>query len=238
MPITVSQPIITWEKLPSDFPLPDDPVDNLNQPTLAAALTESLELAGRLQPHTLIGTNFGICATVDAKLVIKAPDWFYVPSVLPTNPPNQTRRSYTPNLEGEVPAIVMEFLSETEGGEYSIKSKYPPGKWYYYERILQVPTYAIFEPDAGWLEVYQLDASRRYQLTLPDANGRYPIASMRLFLGVWQGSKANRMGYWLRWWDETGQMLLWGTERLQQEQQQQERMAAKLRELGINPEEI
>src|SRR5919202_5249005 len=184
MPITVSQPIITWEKLPFDFPLPDDPVDNLNQPTLAAALTESLELAGRLQPQTLIGTNFGICATVDGKLVIKAPDWFYVPSVLPTNPPNQTRRTYTPNLEGEVPAIVMEFLSETEGGEYSIKSKYPPGKWYYYERILQVPTYAIFEPDAGWLEVYQLDASGRYQLTLPDANGRYPIASMRLFLGV------------------------------------------------------
>jgi hypothetical protein len=132
----------------------------------------------------------------------------------------------------------MEFLSETEGGEYSIKSKYPPGKWYYYERILQVPTYAIFEPDAGWLEVYQLDASGRYQLTLPDANGRYPIASMRLFLGVWQGSKVNRMGYWLRWWDEAGHMLLWGTERLQQEQQQRERMAAKLRELGVNPEAI
>ncbi|MEH2465504.1 MAG: hypothetical protein V7K23_17560 [Nostoc sp.] len=26
-------------------------------------------------------------------------------------------------------------------------------------------------------------------------------------------------GYWLRWWDETGQLLLWGVERLQQEQQ-------------------
>jgi len=30
------------------------------------------------------------------------------------------------------------------------------------------------------------------------------------------GNKANRTGYWLRWWDES--MLLWGTERLQQEQ--------------------
>lgn len=238
MLITQSIPVITWEKLPPDFPLPDDPVDNLNQPTLAAALTESLEVAGRIQPQMLIGTNFGICATVDGKLVIKAPDWFYVPSVLPTNPPNQTRRSYTPNLEGEVPGIVMEFLSDTEGGEYSIKSKYPPGKWFYYERILKVPTYAIFEPEAGWFEVYQLDESGRYQLISPDANGRYWIANIDLFLGIWQGNKANRTGYWLRWWDEAGQMLLWGTERLQQERQVRERMAAKLRELGVNPEEI
>lgn len=28
---------ITWEKLPDDFLLPDDPVDNINQPALAAA---------------------------------------------------------------------------------------------------------------------------------------------------------------------------------------------------------
>lgn len=245
MSTTVSEPIVTWEKLPDDFPLPDDPVDNINQPLLAATLTESLELAGRIQPSMLVGTNFGICATVDGKLAIKAPDWFYIRSVLPSQPPNQNRRSYTPKLEGELPVIFMEFLSDTDGGEYSIKAKYPPGKWYYYERILQVPTYAIFEPAAGWLEVYQLNASGRYQLTSPDANGRYWVASIELFLGVWQGTKTNRTGYWLRWWDEAGQMLLWGTERLQQEQQLREqerqlreRMEAKLRELGINPAEI
>lgn len=95
MSTTVSEPIITWEKLPDDFPLPDDPVDNINQQLLAAALTESLELAGRIQPSMLIGINFGICATLDGKLVVKAPDWFYVRSVLPTQPPNQNGRSFT-----------------------------------------------------------------------------------------------------------------------------------------------
>jgi len=55
-----------------------------------------------------------------------------------------------PRLEGEVPVIV-EFLSETDGGEYSIKAKYPPGKWYYYERILQALTYAILgQRQDGW----------------------------------------------------------------------------------------
>ncbi len=38
MSTTVSEPMITWEKLPDDFPLPDDLVDNINQPLLAAAL--------------------------------------------------------------------------------------------------------------------------------------------------------------------------------------------------------
>lgn len=236
--VAVNQPAIAWEKLPDDFPLDDEPLDNINQPLLATALTEAFELSGRLQDTMLVGTNFGICATVDGKLIIKAPDWFYVRSILPTNPPNKNRRSYTPNLEGEIPAIVMEFLSESEGGEYSIKSKYPPGKWFYYEQILKVPIYAIFEPDAGWVEVYQLDSSGRYQLQQPDANNRYSIPGIGLFLGVWQGTKSNRSGYWLRWWDEAGQMLLWGTELLQQERQLRERMAAKIRELGGNPDEV
>jgi hypothetical protein len=39
---------VTWEKLPDDFVLDDEPVDNINQPALAAALTESLQLAGKL----------------------------------------------------------------------------------------------------------------------------------------------------------------------------------------------
>ncbi len=37
-------PTITWEKLPDDFILPDEPVDNNLQPLLAAALRESLQL--------------------------------------------------------------------------------------------------------------------------------------------------------------------------------------------------
>ncbi len=55
---TVSEPIITWEKLPDDFSLPDDPVGNINQSLLAAALTEILHL------H---------CAAHQARLAVKTP---------------------------------------------------------------------------------------------------------------------------------------------------------------------
>jgi hypothetical protein len=34
---------ITWEKLPADFVLGDEPVNNINQPAIAAVLTESLD---------------------------------------------------------------------------------------------------------------------------------------------------------------------------------------------------
>ena len=43
---------------------------------------------------------------------------------------------------------------------------------------------------------------------------------------------------WLRWWDDVGNLLLTGEERAEQEKQRAERMAAKLRELGIDPETV
>lgn len=46
---------------------------------LAAALTDALGAAGRIQPEMLIGSNFGLVATVNKKTIVKAPDWFYVP---------------------------------------------------------------------------------------------------------------------------------------------------------------
>ncbi|MEW6491043.1 MAG: Uma2 family endonuclease [Cyanobacteriota bacterium] len=241
MAIATASYTITWEKLPDDFPLPDEPVDNIDQPLLAAALSECLEQSGRCLENVLIATNYGICATLDGKIVVKAPDWMYVPQILVSR--EEIRRSYTPQLQGDVPAVVMEFLSETEGGEYSIKPTYPPGKWFFYEQVLQVPQYAIFEPQQGVLEVYQLSDAGRYDLQPIDANNRYKIEALDLFLGVWRGTKGNRTGYWLRWWDESGEMLPWGVESVQQERQraEQERqraeaLTAQLRAAGIEPE--
>jgi Uma2 family endonuclease len=233
---------ITWEKLPDDFILDEEPVENIDQPLLAAALREILEIAGLIVTGILVAPNMGICATVDSKLVIKAPDWFYARNVQPLSS-QEIRRSYTPNLEGEVPAIVMEFLSASPNDEYSIKPTYPPGKWFFYEQVLRVPIYALFEPAAGVLEVYQLNSSERYQVQQPDSNNRYWIEGVGLFLGVWQGTKAERTGYWLRWWDESGEMLLWGAEMVERErqekanvQQRADRLAAQLRAAGIEPE--
>jgi hypothetical protein len=222
-----SLPTITWEKLPDDFILPDEPVDNNLQPLLAAALRESLELAGLILESMLIASNFGLCATVKTQTVVKAPDWVYIPSVKPI-PSGTIRRSYTPHIEGEIPTIVLEFISETEGGEYSINPHYPYGKWYFYEQILQVPVYGIFQPKTGELDVYCLVAGK-YEQQLPDENNRYWIKELNLFIGIWQGTKAEFTTNWLRWWDKSGNLLLWGSELVEQERQraEQERQRAE-----------
>ncbi len=249
--------ILRWEALPEDFKLDDEPVENVGQPLIAGALRESLELAGYIQPEMLIASNLGICATMNDNLVIKAPDWMYVARIEPITP-GSDRRSYTPNLEGEIPKVVMEFLSATEGSEYSSKQTFPPGKWFFYEQILQVPVYVIFDSAQGELEVYQLQGDR-YHLVPPQDNECYWLAEMNLFLGVWQGEKEGRLGYWLRWWDAAGNLLPWAVEQVQQQQQQleqerqraeaesqraeaesqrAERLAAQLRSLGVDPTEV
>lgn len=262
--LTQSPPQIRWEKLPEDFPLPDEPVESTLQPLLAAALRELLELAQLIPAHALIASNFGLCSTVEGKVVVKAPDWVYVPMVK-SIPEGEIRRSYTPHLEGDPPAIVMEFVSETEGGEYSINPHYPYGKWYFYERILQIPVYVIFHPKTGELDVYRLE-NGRYTPALADENQRYWIPEIGLFLGVWWGQKAETKAHWLRWWTPDGHLLLWGSEQIDQERQraeqerqraeqerlraeaaetaleqarsEQQRLAAKLRELGLDPDSV
>lgn len=262
--------VVTWEKLPDDHLLPDDPVDNLTQPALAAALTESLGVNDRLGTAATT-TNYAICATINGKMVVKAPDWCLIPAI--RVPIRQVERSYTPRLDGDELAIVMEFLSETPGTEYSSKPSYPPGKWFFYERILRVPSYAIFEPDAADLEVYHLDRAGLYEPQSANPEQRYWIPEVQLFLGVWQGTKLDRTGNWLRWWTESGDLLLWGSElaaaeqrradeehqradeerqradeerqraneerqRANEERQRSQRLAEKLRELGVDPEDL
>lgn len=61
-PLKRTEPLVTWEKLPEDFVLPDDPVENILQPPLAAALTDALGAADRIQPQMLIASNFGLVA--------------------------------------------------------------------------------------------------------------------------------------------------------------------------------
>jgi hypothetical protein len=69
-------------------------------------------------------------------------------------------------------------------------------------------------------------------------------------VGVWLGKKAEVTAYWLRWWDKSGNLLLWGSERVEQERQRSEqaelqlererisrqRLAEKLKELGVDPD--
>jgi len=66
---------ISWEVLPKDFELPDDPVENIQQPLLAAALTDALGTAKLIKPEMLIVSNFALVANVNGATVA-TDNWF------------------------------------------------------------------------------------------------------------------------------------------------------------------
>lgn len=258
----ISQLKITLPLLPDDFILPDDPVDDIDYPLLANGLRQSVVDSPELMQDALIVSNFALCAAVDDRTICKAPDWMYVQPVQPWSH-NYPRRSYTPHTEGTVPFVVMEFLSATYGDEYSVEHTEEIGKWFFYEQVIKVPRYVIFRPHTGRIEVYALE-SDSYDNQNPDENGRYLIPGLNLFLGVGQGTRKGRTGYWLRWWNAVGEMLLWPEERaenerqraeaesqraesqqqdkelaetlLEQERQRNQELLARLAALGIDPE--
>ena len=74
----------------------------------------------------------------------------------------------------------MEFLPDTNGSEYSSKRTFPPGKWFFYEEVLKVANYLIFDPGTGILEVHRLQNSGKCKLRSPDENNRYWLEEMEL----------------------------------------------------------
>lgn len=217
----IYEPHIEWILLPENYLLPDDPVESIVQPLLAAALTESLDLAGLVTEGMLIASNMALVTSINGETVLKAPDWFLVSSVKPIET-GVIRRSYTPIKQGEIPAIVMEFLSATDTAEYSLRPFYPYGKMWFYERIIKVPIYIIFDPETGSLEIRKLNQEGKYERESLDENGRYYLEALNLYLGIWQGTRLNETTNWLRWWDDSGNLLLWGSEKIALEKQRVE----------------
>jgi hypothetical protein len=63
--------------------------------------------------------------------------------------------------------------------------------------------------------------------------------SDRLGLTLWEGQFEEAVTrLWLRWCDRQGQVISTGTERADAERLRADRLAEKLRELGINPDEV
>lgn len=175
-----------------------------------------------------------------------APDWFYVPNVPPLLD-GEIRRSYVIWREFIAPLIVLEFVSG-DGEEERDRTPWT-GKFWVYEQIIRPAFYGIYEVQKASVEVYQWIGGQ-FQLVVANERGHYPISPLQVELGIWQGYYQNANLPWLRWWDAEGNLLLTGDERAQQanqqleqtnqqlelEHQRAERLAAKLRQLGIDPE--
>jgi hypothetical protein len=115
------------------------------------------------------------------------------------------------------------------------------------------------------LEVHRLEGTK-YRRLKADNRGHYFIEPLGVKLGVWNGFFWNETAPWLRWYDKHGNLLPIGDERANEEyrraeaairkaeqerdraeqernradnqQRRADQLAAKLRELGIDPTAI
>jgi Uma2 family endonuclease len=169
----------------------------------------------------------------------EAPDWFYVPNIPPTLD-GQMRRSYVLWQEIISPLIVLEFVSGN-GQEERDNTPYE-GKFWVYEQAIRVPFYGIYEVNKASVKVYHL-VDGRYRLLTANERGHFAIPPLGIEIGIWEGNYQNAFLPWLRWWDGQGNLLLTGEERAAQErqradraEQENERLRAQLKAVGIEPE--
>ncbi|MDB9528845.1 Uma2 family endonuclease [Oscillatoria sp. CS-180] len=252
----------TMYDLPSENPeepgLPDEFHDF--QPQLLSATLRLKEYAA---DKIFTATDMNLYYDVHHQLWYKRPDWFLVLGVPRLYKGTDLRLSYVIWQEGISPFVVVELLSPgTEKEDLGMLPDLkepdlrapdrlgdrPPKKWQVYEQILRIPYYVVFDRYTDRFRVFHLTSGRYQELDL--SNNRFWFPDLNLGLGVWQGIYEGCERLWLRWFDENDEWIPTPEERAEaaenalvheqqqtlNERQRADRLAEKLRALGIDPE--
>ncbi len=220
-PPTSRIPSIT---LPDHTQLPDSDgtfVKNFQEHPQSIVLTSSITpVLEKLHPdgRYCIGQDSGIYWRLmePPEKGAEAPDWFYVPNVSPLLD-GEYRRSYVLWKEFVAPLIAIEFVSGNGSEERDATApseNEKAGKFWVYEQAIRIPFYVIFDAWKDNLEAYQLVNGRYIQMK-PNDRGHFAIAPMGVEIGLQQQGTTT----WLRWWDQSGNLLLTGDERAIAEKQ-------------------
>ena len=95
---------ITWEPLPEDYPIPDDPVEDTEHPLIAEALKNPIYQVPELRQQAFMASHFALYAKVNNRTICQGPDWMYV-SPVSRDFACGYHRSYTPHAEGPIPLL-------------------------------------------------------------------------------------------------------------------------------------
>lgn len=161
-----------------------------------------------------------------------SPDWFLICGVPPALD-GKPRRSYVLWNDYMKPFMILEFVSG-DGSEERDRTPWK-GKFWIYEKVLRPGYYGIYEIDRAQMEMYFVSESRLQRMEANGA-GRFPIEEFGVELGIWHGKYRNLDLPWMRWWSSEGDLIPTGHERAEQERERAERLAAKLRSLGLDPD--
>ncbi len=242
-----------------DIPVPDltnvvtedeTPVDNVFSEKQQRLLTEPLYTSFRPAEPFVAFANVGLFYASHTPPQI--PDALLSLGVrLPDELWEKKHRSYFVWEYGKPPDVVIEVVSNREGGELSTKLRtYASAR---------VSFYVVFDPDGALgtrsLRLFELRAGSLLERPITETTGL--LENVGLGLRLWTGTYENAQATWLRWFDATGNVLETGAEkaareagradaeasradaeasRADAEAQRVARLAEKLRSLGVDPE--
>ncbi|MDJ1182883.1 Uma2 family endonuclease [Roseofilum casamattae] len=215
--------------LPSAEDLPDSddtPVDNQLQHLIPGLLEAILALIWPERMDWFFGVDMGIY--YDPRQPAIVPDGFLslgVPRIIDTD----LRLSYVLWEEQQVPTFVLEVVSQQRRKEYTQKKED--------YRQLGVQYYAIYNPlrkRKAKLEVYELQGGEYWLL---DGEPVW-LSSLGLGIGRAEGTYQGITREWLYWYDENGDRYLTAEEKMVAERCRADKLAEKLRSLGIDPDSI
>jgi Uma2 family endonuclease len=218
------------EELPN---LPETPLDNELQYLIPGMLKGILALNWIDRFDWFFGIHIGIyydSETLSSETESILPDGFLSLGVERfCNEEKELRLSYSLWEEDIVPSLALEVVSHIYRGEYTQK------KTLYAE--LGVLYYVIYSPrrrQGGKLDVYRLVDS---EYILQPGNLVW-LPEIGLGIGTERGTYQGITREWLYWYNESGERLLTPEERINQAESRTQKLEAKLRALGIDPETL
>ncbi|MBD2312778.1 Uma2 family endonuclease [Desertifilum sp. FACHB-1129] len=132
--------------------------------------------------------------------------------------------------KGRYPDVIVELMSP------STAAKDIGEKKTIYEQTFRTPDYYVYDPfNPESLQGWHLDANQRYQPLETNEQGWLWCQRLGLWLGTWEGTIERETAVWLRFYDSQGNLVLLPEEA---ERQRAERLAARLRELGEDPDTL
>jgi Uma2 family endonuclease len=215
--------------LPSADELPcsdDTPVDNELQELIPGLLKSILLILWADRLDWFLGIDMGVYFHPDQPPIV--PDAFLSLGVERFYD-EELRPSYVLWEEQIVPQFVLEVVSTTPGREYTAKMDE-----YARMGVLYYVIYASKRRRKPKLEIHKL-VQGQYEL---QASNPFWMKEIGLGIGYERGNYGGITRDWLYWYNEDNQRYLTPAELVTSEQQRSAKLAAKLRDLGIDPDEL
>ncbi|MBC7824604.1 MAG: Uma2 family endonuclease [Candidatus Parcubacteria bacterium] len=213
----------------------DTPVDNFQSAKQQRLLVEPLYASWSPGVPFVADSNIGLFYALKQDPLV--PDAFLSLNLqMPTDWSQKQNRSYFVWEFGKVPEVCIEIVSNRKGNELDSKKDD-------YAQI-GVAYYVVFDPlqqlqregelNGNLLKIWVLTAGQYVEMSEP-----FWLQTVKLGLTLWNGEFEGQESTWLRWCDDReGRVIPTGAERADEAELKAQRLAERLRAMGVDPNEI